>query len=285
LTRVPGEGNLLVGTPAILWEARVKGVISSGCIALLLVSCSTAELEKEINETFERSKTTSYREGERLPWAVGQWALFRITETHSETFFRAFSGEARGIREYAITGTEGTAFWLEVREVWPDEETRCAFLVDHVDPKRMQDLRVIRIKLLDSDGEVLEFGEGEDPPSEVQELQYKWVAVAKAFHLSEGTGRVRPLAVPAGRFEESFAVPVSVSVLTGSTAGSIWFTNAVPIFYSARQFSLRTSWVWAQASVLYDLVDFGTEGAKSFFSQDDRKKTAQAGERAGGEKT
>ena len=270
---------------SIHWEARVKIVISSGCLALLLISCSSAELEKEIEGTFERSKATSYREGERLPWAVGQWALFRITETGSETFFRAFSSETRGIREYAITGAEGSAFWLEVREVWPDEETRCAFLVDNVDPKRMQDVRVVRSKLLEPDGEVLEFGEGEDPPSEVRDLQDKWMVLAKALPLSEGTGRVRPLAVPAGRFEESFAVPVSISVLTGSTAGSVWFTSAVPIFYSAQQYSLSRSWVWARTGMLYELVDFGTEGARSFFSPEGLKKTTQADERAGGDKT
>ena len=267
------------------WEARVKTVISSGCIALLLVSCSSAELEKEIDETFQRSKEASYREGRRLPWAVGQWALFRITATDSEKFFRTFSGESRGIREYAITGAEGTAFWLEVREVWPDEETRCAFLVDHVDPERMQDVRVLRSRLLEPDGEVLEFGEGEDLPSEVLDILGKWMVLAKALHLSEGTGRVRPLVVPAGRFEESFAVPVSISVLTGSTAGSVWFTSAVPIFYSAKQYSQRSSWVWARTSLLYELVDFGTEGARSFVPQDHQKTAAETDARAGGEKT
>ena len=263
----------------------MKTVISSGCIALLLVSCSSAELEKEIDETFQRSKEASYREGRRLPWAVGQWARFRITATDSEKFFRTFSGESRGIREYAITGAEGTAFWLEVREVWPDEETRCAFLVDHVNAERMKDLRVVRSKVLDSDGEVLELGEGEDPPSEVRDLQDQWMALVRALYLSEGTGRVRAVALPAGRFEESFAVPVSLSRLTGSAAGSIWFSSAVPIFYVAKQFTRRTSWVWAQTTVLEELVDFGTEGARSFFPQDHQKTAAETDARAGGEKT
>jgi hypothetical protein len=235
---------------------------------LLLTSCASEELRKEIDQVFELQKQANYEEGKRIPWAVGQWALFRTTETGGETILRVFSSESRGFRRLAITKKEGSAFWLEVREVQPCDERRFALLVDNVDRDRMRDLRLLQLKILDSDGKIITIDGNEGGPSAARDLRARFRSFAGAMYLVGGTGRVRKVTVPAGTFAETYVVPISMSLDSGRQAGHVWFTNAVPIVYHARYFSRAVSWVWGESTVLHELVDFGLQGAQSAFFEE-----------------
>lgn len=234
----------------------------------VLSSCASEQLEERIDQVFEMRKEVSYDEGPRLSWSVGQWALFRITRTSGETILRLFGGSTRGFRRYSVTRKEGSTFWLEIHEVFPDRERHYALQLGQVHPDRMRDLRLLQVKTLQNDGEVATFGEDENGPADVHELRERFRVFTGAMDLVDGTGRVRRVTVPAGTFEEAYVVPVSRSLEKGRQAGHAWFTNAVPIAYYAKYFQRVVSWIWGESTVHYELVDFGLEGAESRFFEE-----------------
>jgi hypothetical protein len=239
--------------------------LALSAVLLLLASCASEELQKRIDRVFEIQREANYEEGKRTPWGVGQWALFRMTSTGGETILRVFGGGSRGYERLAVTKKEGSAFWLEVQKVWEDEDRRFALLIDGARPDRMRGLRLLKVMILESDGEVITVEGDEIGGSAASEYRTMVTSFAGAMDLVGGTGRVRKVTVPAGTFQRAYVVPVSVALQAGYQAGHIWFTNIVPIVYQAKYFSRNSSWIWGESTIQYELVDFGFDGAQSFF--------------------
>jgi hypothetical protein len=229
-------------------------------------SCASEEREREIGRLFEPVGAVPLRsEGARIPWAVGQRALFRLTIQSTEGILRWYDSADRGLREYSITGREGEAYWLEVREAWPDREVRCAFLVEGASPEGIAHLRVVRRRVLLDDGTVLEAATKDALPTDSQALEECVERLAATSVREGGTGTVRPAVLPAGRFEETWVVPVSTSTTSGRSGGHIWFSNAVPIVHRVRTTMQARSWLWFESTLTEELVDFALEGARSAF--------------------
>jgi len=233
------------------------------CFALM-VSCASEEREREIGRLFEPALDVPLRkEGSRIPWTVGQRALFRLRSSSSEGILHWFGSEARGLREYSITGREGEAYWLEVHEAWANREVRCSFLVEGVSPEGIAGLRVVRRRVLGEDGTVLEATTKEALPSEARALEECLEQLVATSAREGGTGTVRPAVLPAGRFEETWVVPVSTSTTSGRSSGHVWFSTTVPIVHRVRTTMQTRSWIWFESTLVEEVTDFALEGARS----------------------
>jgi hypothetical protein len=246
----------------------MKISLTLGALTLLLVACSSTPFEKEIDDAFAKVSAEVRAPGQRLPWAVGQWARFRLTQRSEETLLGLFSGESRSVWELAITRQEGDAFWVECRRAEPDEELRAAVLVRNVRPDRLRDMVPLKVKVLRDDGEVEEVEGDREKLEAASPFVSQLKVLAALADLRGGTGRVREVTVPAGTFREAYAVPLSLPFRTGRRTGHLWFTDSVPIVHGARFLSRQVSWIWLESTDLAELVDFGEHGAKSFIFTD-----------------
>ena len=234
-------------------------------ILLALTSCSNTELERKIDDVFEQSRSGAHDNGSRTPWEVGQWVTFRITNRGHETLFRWFGGAEKGFKTIAITKKKGTAFWLERHEIWPNEESHTAVLVDKFESAQPEIAEVLRVKMETDDGEVKEFPADDEENSEVATIRERVQSLLTMVGHAKLSSRARDVTVPAGTFEETHPAPISVNLRTGRAVGNIWYTNAVPIAYYAKSEVTTGSWMFFFSTVTEELVDFGSKGAQSHF--------------------
>ena len=246
-------GQRLMESAVSTWLGGLALLASCGFSA----SCSNAQLEARIDEVFSRSRSATWENGKAVPWKAGQWVLLRLTSTGSETLFRLFGGPTRGYVELRITGQEGSAFWLERHEVWPQRESRTAVLVDRTGPSDLRQARILRVKVWDNEGKEVEADRNEAEGSGAADALEEGKSLLRKLGFLGARGYPRDTSVPAGTFRDVHALPISMNLKTGRATGHIWHTNAVPIISYARLEATIQSFIVLEETTVEELVDFG----------------------------
>ena len=229
----------------------------------LLTSCANPALRESIDQTFALSKDTVHENRAPIPWEVGQWVLLRLTSASGGTLFRWSPWETRGYRKLSITGREGSAFWLEEREVWPDEESQVAVLLDNVEQGDLSKAHVVKIRFKNEAGQTVEVDAADTEDSAAVEIRDRFQIRLSTYMLRTGVGRTRDVTVPAGTFKDTHAVPVSRILRTGRWVGNTWFTHAVPIIEFAKMTTRAETIIFFYNELTDEVVDFGLTGAET----------------------
>ncbi len=228
-----------------------------------LTSCASQpkpELEKSIDEVFAKSSEKTYANSGARPLAVGQWALYRITDESGESLFRWFGSTARGYRYVGVMAQEGNGFWIEERMTRPDGEESAAVLVENFDLAEVYATRFVKFRVL-NDGEVVELDADADDEI-LNRVRERATAYLHTLSVSDVRTRIRDIKVPAGTFEDAVPAPISLNLKTGRQVGHVWFTDAVPSFRVARQVTTTLSFMFFWHSRTEELVSFGDTGAQ-----------------------
>jgi len=238
---------------------RVFGTIAG---FLLLCGCASPELERRVEEAFERSRPGTHEAKGRIPWAVGQWVLYRISSESREGLFRLFGRDphATGYRRIEITEREGSAWRLRIEDVTPKRERRFSILVDDFDPRNLDRLEVVKVEIPLDSGETRTVPLS-DPAAD--NLRGVITTLMSTLQHAAHRGRRRDVEVPGGRFPDASAVPLSVSTALGRQTGYVWYTNAVPVLFLVKVVTSRTSVRWFHTIETTELVDFGLQAGTS----------------------
>lgn len=237
--------------------------LASAVTAAVLVAsaCAAPSITPETKALFQRSCACLHPETPRIPWAVGQWVLLRVSTARSEDVFDLFGypPSPEGYRRIAITGHEGTTWQLTYDEVSGRSHLEMAILVDGYDPAHLDRLRLLRLRIREPDGKLLEVAPDEQGHAEAIDLAE---ALVQELRFIGHRGRPRDISVPAGMFQATNAVPISFSTRLGRATGYIMYTNAVPVVYYAKRVNARTSFKWFTQTEIVELVDFGPKGVR-----------------------
>lgn len=226
-------------------------------LTLLLASCHlmgptpSPMMEAKLDQIFAMWSTSTYDNGPRIPWEVGQWVLVR-----SE------SSEDRSAVRHQIVKEEAGGFWLETVHTNAFGESYTAMLVMDYDPEHPELMRITKVKLQDDQGKITEIDDASGNP--VLALMNVTVSALRQDQ-AEGAGLTEEVVVPAGTFRDAKRTPYSTQLGgLGTGSGFTWVTHAVPIIGYAKQTS--------EATVLFQnhltvevVVEFGFEDVASHF--------------------
>jgi hypothetical protein len=234
-----------------------------GLAALLLLSgCASPELERRVDEVFQRSRPGTHRAAERIPWAEGQWVLYRISTESREGLFRLFGGgpHPTGFRRIEIAAREGSAWRLRIQDATSKRERRFSILVEGFDVESLDRLEVTRVEIPDGPGRARTVLLGDAAADDLRGVIRTLMSTLQ--HVAH-SGRLRDVEVPGGRFPGASAVPVSISTTFGRQTGHVWYTDAVPVLYLAKVVTSRTSARWFETIETTELVDFGLSNGRA----------------------
>lgn len=244
-------------------DLRVAWRLGVPLLAVLATaSCSSVDpaLESKIEEEWSLPSSTTVREsGTPAPWKVGQWGRVRVDD-----------GGTRGIRTYLVAKKEGSAYWVEFHDTWPDVETRSAVLVENYDSTAgMRGLLVTRVMVRQPDGEVFESAVGAEPLAspEAQEVLDRVETTIDLLRNMRPTGKVEDVSVPAGTFRSSLARPIYMTRGGNKFRGFVWYSGAVPVSSVVKaEFRQPVLEVFSHTRTI-ELVAFGETGVESHFFQ------------------
>lgn len=228
----------------------------------LLTGCANTELERRIEEISERSRPGTHAAQERIPWAVGQWLLFRITSESREGIFRLFGRDPypSGFRRIEIKAREGSAWRLQIDDATARRERHFSILVDGFDARNLHRLEVTRVEIPEGSGGAREVPL-RDPAAD--DLRTVITTLMSTLQHVAHSGRRRDVEVPGGRFPEASAVPISISTTLGRQTGHVWYSDAVPVLFLVKMVTSRTSVRWFETIETTELVDFGLQAGTS----------------------
>lgn len=209
------------------------------------------ELKREVDAAFLTKKDATYPDGAFIPWAVGQW----VKSVSSDA-----SGK-RSLQETRITGQEDGALWVESETVSYTGRARSAILVHVGDPADPKTFRVRKMKTQDEDGNQQVFDESQPGFAMVS---VSMSSILSTIQQRKDSPTTEDITVPAGTFTGTHRTPVTYSLPMGSSSGTVWYTNAVPLLGFARS-QTSTQVMFSSASITQEVLDFGLTGAKTFF--------------------
>jgi hypothetical protein len=222
-----------------------------------LVSCASYDpaLVDRIEEVWDQPAGEAvYENGDPQSWQVGQWVRLRVDDNGT-----------RGFRTVLVAKEEGTAYWIDIHDVWPDRERRAALLVDGYRPGDTASTKILRIQLQRANGEIVDLEADSEEAVEARDIRAKIGFLLDLIELRHTSGRIEEVAVPAGTFQD--AVEKSFVVTAGGEKwmGSIWYTNAVPVTGWARVEARSPYLVLLTWKRSLQVVAFGETGVASAF--------------------
>jgi hypothetical protein len=220
--------------------ALIIGAFLSAAIAF------AGDYTEEINRRFEQNRTASYPAGEfsaRIPFAVGQWALYGNVDDDGD----------KSITKYSIVARRDDYWTLETMVMNEDNVTTTQYEVRGIDAAmnsgNVDDLnfRVIRVKTDDNEPVVLEGCILTMSKAMYKEAMKSWVQ-SNTNLVSAGA-----VTVPAGTFAGTTKAHTKMSVMGKEVEADCWLSPSVPI-----NSVVRTNNTDGYSTVL---LDFGMSGA------------------------
>jgi hypothetical protein len=217
----------------------------------ILASCGSVDpaLQSEIDAVWKRAAPEMLHEnGPPAPWEVGQWVQLRVDDAGT-----------LGVRTVKLADKEGSAWWLEVHDVWPEAETRALALVDNYRPEGLKDLKVLRIKVRRPDGEAVDLADASADIPEAPAIRARVEELLDAVRHRGTTGNIHAVTVPAGTFKGALARPIFSRRGGDTYEGFVWYTNAVPLLGFAKVEARRPFLVFLSSTRTTEVVAFGVE--------------------------
>lgn len=233
------------------------GSVAIPLVALALAGCGSIDpaLQAEVDSVWAHASSDRVHEnGPAMPWQVGHWAQMRIDD-----------GGALGFRTISLSKQEGSSYWLEVREVWPERETRALALVEGYDPGRPRDLSVSQIKVRTDAGDVVDLADEEADVPDAAEIRAGVMEMMDAIRHRGRTNNVCDLVGPAGTFKDTQTRPIFARRGGDIWGGYVWYTNAVPVLGFARLEATRPFLEFLSSTKSIEIVAFGDGGVESMF--------------------
>lgn len=144
-----------------------------------------------------------------MPWAVGQWILYRKKE-----------GGVEDLLKYSIVGKEGDAYWLEMSSINRYGQHVIQQLVSLLNPAGPSYVRVRRIRALDGKGRIAAMSV---PVGSIWEDP-----IPMPTH-RVNLGGAQDVRVPVGTFRGAIKASGEIGFLTRTSEGSAWYHSKVPI--------------------------------------------------------
>jgi hypothetical protein len=179
-----------------------------------------------------------------MPWAVGQWVAFKVTE----------EGRPPSVSVMKIVGREGNGWWLEFET--QDYYNRSVMKVLYArQPKGPDDAvdALQRVVMKSNDGPVQELDFAGNPFAAMMKKSMTNTSFAAPAVSKESTEDVT---VAAGSFKGAAAFDTTVTVGPVRRSFKGWFHPAVPLNGGVRSVS-------EDGKVVSELLGCGTSGARS----------------------
>jgi hypothetical protein len=224
----------------------ILSLASALAVALPSAGCRTvdpqAKSETEILLSTTRTETEELPDKvDKVPWAVGQWAKYKIV-----------SGETPSVVRYSIVGQEGEDFWMEILNSDYYQSGYQKWLVSGIDPGDPRNIEGLQVKRVFNWSPKSGQKHSVEMPGIATGLA-ETALRSMALDISDEPGEA--VSVPGGRFD-SRLLKTDVMVLGMHSESDVWMNGAVPIWGIVKTAA-------TDGSHRMELIDFGLEGAEA----------------------
>ena len=225
-------------------------LIALGVFALAtIVQVQAADNKEKINAMFANVHNRTFPAAaftNPMPMAVGQWALYGMTDEDGE----------RKIFRTAIIAHEGDAWTIEITTIDEDNTVMMQMTVSGLEKARetksLDDVEIVAIRMKQNDDEVMTI---DAMMLSLTKGMYK--KSLSGFSGANTAGDGGSITVPAGTFAGTTMVISEVSIAGDSDETKSWSHPSVPVHGTVKSI--------VDEEDTMELLDFGTSGATPSF--------------------